>query len=131
MKKPLAILLILIAGMILTTCEDEPTEPKSSTVYFTNKSGKVLTIKDNSGRDMFEEVKVLGGSSKTLTYECPDVGSCEIDFIYTYSVNRWYVCICTEDYEYKTRYTFGYCPDNLQSDESKRCNSCRNRDCNL
>jgi|TARA_B100002003_G_scaffold209557_1_gene204862 hypothetical protein len=130
MKKHLAILLILIAGMILTTCEDEPTEPKSNTVYFNNRATTTVTVKDNSGRSMFEEIKVRGYNSQTLTYECPSVGSCDIDFDYTYtlglySTNRWYVCICTDNYEYNETYTFGYWPDNPDAEENQKCSSCR------
>ena len=119
MKKHIAVLLILIAGMILTTCEDEPTEPKSNTVYLNNRATTTVTVKDNSGRSMFEEIKVRGSNSQTLTYECPSVGSCDIDFIYTYTLsdgrlvtgpgeysdNRWYVCICTDSYKYNETYT--------------------------
>ena len=153
MKKPLAILLILLAGMILTTCEDEPTEPKSNTVYFFNRATITVTVKDNSGRSMFQEIKVRASNSQTLTYECPRAGSCDIDFIYTYdlgeySINRWYVCICTDSYKYNETYTltpdqlptqvalaqshkynetysFGFWPDNPDAEENQKCSSCR------
>ena len=65
-------------------------------------------------------------SSTQLTYECPSVGSCAINFVHNYNREQYDVCICFEDYKYNETYTFGYLPSNTDVNENEKCSSCRN-----
>jgi len=124
-KFTLALLLILVFKC------DEPTKPKSkfNTITFTNRTWKDITIVDNSGQNVFEDILVLGYSTKRLTYECPSTG-CDVDWYYSYEARYGDVAICSEGYVYNKSYTFGFCPDNLEwAEPNERCVSCQNSAC--
>ena len=128
MKRTILLLLSLI--LVFSSCEDEKNEekePETNTVTFKNKTAGNIEIEDNSGRDMFAKVTVFSNSTKTLTYVCPEGGSCTIDFMYSWRGSA--VCICTGQV-YNSSYTFGKCPDNSFADASQRCTSCSNSACN-
>jgi len=124
------IFLFFIVLMLSNSCKKNSTDSKTSysTISFINKTDESITITDNSGKGVFIEFKVLPYSTKEITYECPEVGSCNIDWYYTYSGSmfiHWRICICNEGTDYGEKYTFGYCPDSY-ADEEERCQSCNN-----
>ena len=121
---------IFLSLLIIFACEDKKDDtPEMRTVTFINKTYKKLTITDNSGRSMFEDVIVLGHITKELTYECPSAGSCDIDYVYQWAGGSWRVCVCSEGYTYNLKYTFGFCPDNSGADAAELCTNCRNSAC--
>ena len=124
MNKLFAIFRILLVGFIFITCE-ENVLPKNS-VFFINKINIEITVYDYSGRDMFDDIVVEPYGSKELTYECPSVGSCAINFVHNYNREQYDVCVCFEDYKYNETYTFGYSPSNPDVNENEKCSSCRN-----
>jgi|TARA_B100001750_G_scaffold243595_1_gene259180 hypothetical protein len=124
MNKLLAIIRFFLVGFICITCE-ENVLPKNS-VFFINKVNTIITVNDNSGRGMFNDIVVEPYSSTQLTYECPSVGSCAINFVHNYNREQYDVCICFEDYKYNETYTFGYLPSNTDVNENEKCSSCRN-----
>ena len=71
--------------------------PKNS-VFFINKVNIKITVNDNSGRGMFDDIVVEPYSSQKLTYECPSVGSCAINFVHNFNTELYDVCICFEEY---------------------------------
>ena len=97
-----------------------------SCCFFINKVNTIITVNDNSGRGMFNDIVVEPYSSTQLTYECPSVGSCAINFVHNYNREQYDVCICFEDYKYNETYTFGYLPSNTDVNENEKCSSCRN-----
>ena len=72
MNKPLAIFRILLVGFILITCE-ENVLPKNS-VFFINKVNIKITVNDNSGRGMFDDIVVEPYSSQQLTMSVQALG---------------------------------------------------------
>jgi len=132
MKKDILKIFLVLSTVFIVSCEKDPTssdETQTRTVTFINKTYKDITIKDNSGRGMFEDVSVVGYATKKLTYECPSAGSCDIDFIYQWTGIFSSVCICTEGFISGTKYTFGFCPDNSSVEADVRCTSCSNSAC--
>jgi hypothetical protein len=111
-------------GFIFITCE-ENVLPKNS-VIFNNKANIEITVNDNSDRGMFDDIVVEPYGSKKLTYECPNVGSCAINFVHNYNKELYDVCVCFEDYKYNETYTFGYSPSDPDVNENEKCSSCRN-----
>ena len=99
--------------------------PKNS-VIFNNKANIEITVNDNSDRGMFDDIVVEPYGSKKLTYECPHVGSCAINFVHNYNKEVYDVCVCFEDYKYNETYTFGYSPSDPDVNENEKCSSCRN-----
>ena len=124
MNKLLAIIRFFLVGFICITCE-ENVLPKNS-VFFINKVNIEITVYDYSGRDMFDDIVVEPYGSKELTYECPSLGSCAINFVHNYNTELYDVCVCFEGYKYNETYTFGYSPSNPDFNENEKCSSCRN-----
>ena len=124
MNKPFAMFRILLVGFIFIACE-ENVLPKNS-VFFINKVNIKITVNDNSGRGMFDDIVVEPYGSKKLIYDCPSVGSCTITFVHNYNTELYDVCVCFEDYKYNETYTFGYSPSNPDVNENEKCSSCRN-----
>ena len=114
---------IFLAGIIFITCEENM--PPKNAVFFINRVNTDITIQDNSGYNMFEDIVVKPYGSKKLTYECPSNGSCDINFIHHYSSGLYDICVCFDNYEYNETYTFGYWPSNPDVDENEKCSSCR------
>ena len=130
MKRTILLLLSLI--FVFSSCEDEKNEekePETNTVTFKNNTRNNIEIEDNSGRSMFANVTVFSNSTKTLTYVCPEGGSCTIDFVYYAQYYGSRTCICT-GHVYNSTYTFGYCPDNSAVEDGEKCTSCSNSACN-
>ena len=105
------------------TCE-ENLPPKVS-VEFINRTGASITIMDNSGNGMFEEVNIDPYQSKNVKYECYGGGSCNIRFDYQFS-GEDEVCLCFDGYQFNERYTFGYNPSNDGVRNEEKCTACRN-----
>ena len=124
MNKPFAMFRILLVGFIFIACE-ENVLPKNS-VFFINKVNIKITVYDYSGRDMFDDIVVEPYSSQQLTYECPSVGSCAVNFVHNYNTEPYDVCVCFKGYKYNETYTFGYSPSNPDVNENEKCSSCRN-----
>ena len=124
MNKPFAMFRILLVGFIFIACE-ENVLPKNS-VFFINKVNIKITVYDYSGRDMFDDIVVEPYSSQQLTYECPSVGSCVVNFVHNYNTEPYNVCVCFKGYKYNETYTFGYSPSNPDVNENEKCSSCRN-----
>lgn len=125
------IFILLFALLLTHSCKKNSTESKTSyhTLTFINKTDESITITDNSGMGVFQEIKVLAFATKEITYECPPNSyDCKVDWYYTYhSSGIFYdgICICQESLTYNEQYTFGYCP-NVNAPPEESCQTCNN-----
>ena len=123
MKRRSALSLSFLLCIHTMACE-ENLPPKVS-VDFINRTGATITVLDNSGSSMFQDVIVKPYQLKNLTYECQGGGSCNLRFEHKFS-GDYDVCICSDSYQHNERYSFGYQPSNEAVNDDEKCNYCRN-----